>query len=182
MHVPPDITVFAARHLVEVDGILFMAVMSGLLLHRHRPAVICWTITSILIFGISLALFRIADAVFLDPRPFVQGHFHPLLPHTANNGFPSGYALLAAGIASAVLFASRQWSIPFVILALLIDSARVGVGFHHVVDIMGSWTIVIMSSSISIVLGPLITAILLPRIPSLGAAKKIDLDHETLAG
>jgi undecaprenyl-diphosphatase len=172
---PPDLTIFAARHLVVVDAGLAVVVLASLLFHRHHAAVVVWTITSSLMLALSLVLFRIADAFIVDPRPFVVAHFQPLLPHTANNGFPSGYALLAAAIVSAVLFASRQWAIPFVILAILVDWARVGVGIHHVGDIIGSWIIVALASLIALVAGPVITAIVLPAIPSSWSAERFRL-------
>jgi undecaprenyl-diphosphatase len=106
------------------------------------------------------------DALIFDPRPFAVNHFQPLLPHTANNGFPSGYGLLAATIVAAIFFANRRWTVPFIILAFLIGWARVGVGIHHTVDVAGSWGIVLLASLIAFVIGPVVTAILLPSIPS----------------
>lgn len=170
---PPDITLFAAQHLVVVDAILAAIVVGALLYHRHHAAVVCWTITVTAMFGISLLLFRILDELVFDPRPFAVGHYQPLLPHTANNGFPSGYALLAAAIVSSVFFANRKWAIPFVLLAFLVGWARVGVGIHHMVDIAGSWGIVTVASLIAFVVGPVVTAILLPSIPPSWTAERV---------
>ena|SRR5947209_6957622 len=163
---PPDVTLFAAQHLVFADAILAALVVAGLLYRRHHAAVVCWAITVVTMLSISLVLFRIFDALFFDPRPFAVGHYHPLLAHTANNGFPSGYALLSAAIVSAVQFANRKWAVPFIILGLLVGWARVGVGIHHVIDIAGSWGIVTLASLIAFMVGPLAAAILLPAIPS----------------
>lgn len=163
---PPNITLFAAQHLVVVDAILAAAVAACLLYHRHHAAVVCWFFTVATMVSISLALFRLFDALIFDPRPFAVNHFQPLLPHTANNGFPSGYGLLAAAIAAAIFFANRKWALPFVILAFLIGWARVGVGIHHAVDIAGSWGIVTVASLVAFIVGPVIAAILLPSIPA----------------
>jgi undecaprenyl-diphosphatase len=163
---PPNITLFAAQHLVVVDAILAAVVAGSLLYRRHHGAVVCWTVTVVTMLGISLALFRLFDALIFDPRPFAVSHFQPLLPHTANNGFPSGYALLAAAIVAAIFFANKRWTVPFVILAFLIGWARVGVGIHHAVDVAGSWGIVTLASLIAFVIGPVVTAILLPSIPT----------------
>src|SRR6266550_4734024 len=42
----------------------------------------------------------IASKLYYDPRPFVAGHFVPLIAHSADNGFPSDHMLLSAAVAS----------------------------------------------------------------------------------
>jgi undecaprenyl-diphosphatase len=172
---PPDLTLFAATHLMVFDSVLAITVVCILLYPRHHAAVVCWAFTSAIMTVLSLLFFRLADAWYSDPRPFVVGRFHPLLAHTANNGFPSGYALVAGIIVFLVVILSRRWAVPFLILALLVDWARVGVGIHHLVDIAGSWGIIVVAGSLAIVVGPVITAILLPRIPSSWSAEGIRL-------
>src|SRR6266436_6506185 len=44
-------------------------------------------------------------ALYNDPRPFVVGDFVPLIPHKANNGFPSDHVLWCAAMA-AIIFPS----------------------------------------------------------------------------
>lgn len=95
---------------------------------------ICGVIVAPLAFIIS----RIAQHFYYDPRPFVVGHFIPLIAHAADNGFPSDHVLLTAAIAMIVTFFSRKWGIVFWALALLIGWARVFVGVHHITDIVGS--------------------------------------------
>src|SRR5207302_9156851 len=110
-------------------------------------------------------LFRIANALIVDPRPFVEGHFRPLLPHTPNNGFPSGYGLMSADVVVGILFLSRRWVVPFVVLAVLIDWARVGVGIQHVIDIVGGCAVAGLAGMLALAIGPVISALLLPAIP-----------------
>jgi undecaprenyl-diphosphatase len=174
---PPDLTVFAAQHLTYVDVGLAALVLAGLLYRRRHATVVYWIIASGLMLTLSLVFSRIGSALYTDPRPFVEGHFQPLLPHTANNGFPPGHAVLAAAVVAAVLFLSWKWAIPYVILAFLIDWARVGVGIVHVMDIASAWGFVALASLIAFAIGPVTTAILLPSIPSSWTAEPFRLGH-----
>lgn len=96
-----------------------------------------------LIFGLivlpaSYIIALIAGKLFYDPRPFVAGHFVPLIAHNISNGFPSDHALLGTALAAAILSVRRGWGITLYILALAVGYARVAAGIHHSVDIIGS--------------------------------------------
>src|SRR4051794_24104859 len=161
-----DVTVWAAQHLMLVDALLAGVVVLALLYRRRHAVVVWWSVTTSAMVVTSFALSRLGSLLFMDPRPFAVGHYHPLLPHTANNGFPSGYATCAAIIVVAVLFLNTRWSIPFVLLAVLIDWARVGVGFHHLIDILGAWAFVAIAGALVYVPATILAAILIPSIPT----------------
>jgi undecaprenyl-diphosphatase len=103
----------------------------------------------IILTGLACALLSyiialIGGALYNDPRPFVVGHFKPLIEHDTENGFPSDHVLLVSCV-SAVMFlynkgiAALLWA-----LTLLIAIARVYVGVHHPVDVAASMLIVIV--------------------------------------
>lgn len=172
---PVDLTIFAATNLMKVDAGLAVVVVVALLFRRRHANVVWWTITTGLMGIFTFVFSRLGSAVYTDPRPFATQHFRPLLPHTANNGFPAGYAVAAAAIVFAVVLLSRRWAIPFVIMAILIDCARVGVGFHHTVDIVGAWLFVLLAAVTAFIFGWLPAAILLPRIPAKLTAERLRL-------
>jgi membrane-associated phospholipid phosphatase len=89
----------------------------------------------------ALLLARVSSMLWYDPRPFVMGHFTPLLAHANDNGFPSDHTLLASLIGWVTLTYSRKYGIITLIIALLIGTARVLAGVHHPVDILGSFII-----------------------------------------
>ena len=84
---------------------------------------------------------QIAAVFFFDPRPFVVGHFIPLIPHAPDNGFPSDHALLTSAIASVVYPFSKKFSLILWLLAFAIGAARVMAGIHHFMDIFGAMAI-----------------------------------------
>ncbi len=83
-------------------------------------------------------IFEIASSFYYNPRPFVAGHFNPLIQHKADNGFPSHHMLLAGAIAAIIFPFNRRLSIGLWILAIFVGFSRVYAGVHHIVDIIGS--------------------------------------------
>lgn len=90
---------------------------------------------------LSLMLAKVGGHIISDPRPFVIGHFTPLLPHTADNGFPSDHTLLASFLGYVTLRYSRWAAIAALVAAAAIGLARVAAGVHHLEDIIGSFVI-----------------------------------------
>lgn len=108
---------------------------------------------SIIIFAIislplTLAIARVAGHFYYDPRPFMVGNFTPLVPHAADNGFPSDHALLVSAIAALVFVFNRKNGIIMGILALLVGYFRVASGVHHWIDIAGSFLISAFTAAI----------------------------------
>lgn len=88
---------------------------------------------------ISLVLAKLGSHFINDPRPFVQGHFTPLISHVADNGFPSDHTLLAAFLAFAVLVKRHWLGVSLIVVAVLVGLSRMAVGVHHSWDILGSF-------------------------------------------
>ncbi len=91
---------------------------------------------------------KIASLAYFDPRPFVVDHFIPLIPHAADNGFPSDHTLLTSAIASVVWFYNKKVSAVLWLLALVIGASRVLAGIHHPIDIAGAIVISIVTTAV----------------------------------
>ena len=96
---------------------------------------------------LTYAIGIIGNHVYFDPRPFVVGHFIPLIPHAPDNGFPSDHVLLVSAIASIGMFWNRRLGVVLWILAIIVAIARVWVGVHHPIDVLGSITISLLTVS-----------------------------------
>ena len=73
-------------------------------------------------------------------RPFV-GHPHQtllLVPHAADNSFPSDHASVAFAIAFAVMAVYRRFGLALLIAAAAIATDRIFVGVHYPVDVATS--------------------------------------------
>ncbi|MDE1941477.1 MAG: phosphatase PAP2 family protein [Patescibacteria group bacterium] len=109
------------------------------------------------VFAVSAALLAyavgvIAGLLYYDPRPFVVGHFTPLIPHAPDNGFPSDHALLVSAIAMIGTIWNKKLGLRLWVLAMLVAIARVYVGVHHTIDVAGSFVISIVTISVMAVI------------------------------
>lgn len=109
----------------------------------QRSLIVCGVIIALLAYIAS----RIAGLLYFDPRPFVVGHFIPLIAHAPDNGFPSDHVLLTGAIAMVIWFYNKKLSAILWAVALLIGWARIYGGIHHVADIAGSIAIVLASGA-----------------------------------
>jgi len=91
---------------------------------------------------------KISSLFFYDPRPFVSNGIVPLLPHAADNGFPSDHALLSATTAIIVFFYNKKVGAVLLVVALTVGVSRVLAGVHHPIDIIASFLIAIIISSL----------------------------------
>jgi undecaprenyl-diphosphatase len=90
----------------------------------------------------------VAGHVWYNPRPFAVDGTTPLIPHDANNGFPSDHMLLGAAVASIVFVYNRTLGVVLWVLALAVGAARVAAGIHHWVDIAGAIAISVIAVAV----------------------------------
>lgn len=98
----------------------------------------------IIALPVTYGLLKLAALLYYDPRPFVLGHFIPIVPHNADNGFPSDHTILAAAIASMIFPYNKKLAMTLWIFTGLIGASRVYVGIHHSIDIIASMIIAIL--------------------------------------
>lgn len=141
--------ILCAKYLFVVPFLL-----AGLyFLRQPRPLQIrivlfglCCALTS---YGIALLL----GHIYFDPRPFVEGHFTPLIPHDTENGFPSDHVLLVSVVAAVLTVFSKRLAVWAWLCVLLIAVARVYVGVHHIVDVVASVLIAVIVTLLFYILG-----------------------------
>lgn len=101
-------------------------------------------IFSALTFPIILFAAMLASQLYENPRPFVVEQFTPLIPHTADNGFPSDHVLLVSAIAAVFSFFNRRLGVGLWYIASLVALGRVYAGVHHPIDVLGSMIISVL--------------------------------------
>ena len=116
--------------IILIAGIYFFRASIG------RKKEIAWL--GAIALPLSYLAAKISSLVYFDPRPFVVGHFTPLITHVADNGFPSDHTLISAAVASVVFAYNKTLGAVLIILALIVGVARVLAGVHHIVDVLGS--------------------------------------------
>jgi undecaprenyl-diphosphatase len=81
---------------------------------------------------------------YYHPRPFDALGFTPLIPESGAS-FPSGHMTFFFALAMVVWYANRKWGIWFFVLSALIGVARIYVGVHWPLDILGGIVIGLVS-------------------------------------
>jgi undecaprenyl-diphosphatase len=137
--------VIGAKYLIFV--VAFLAGTATLLSGKA----VRWNIIklAVLSFISAFLLALLASRLFYDTRPFVVEHIEPLIPHDADNGFPSEHALYAMVAAAVVFVYSRRLGVFLAILAVLMGLSRVFAKVHYPVDIVGSVAIAIAATGIA---------------------------------
>jgi len=168
-------TVFLANYLIFVDVLAAAVVIAGLLYWRPQFLAFRWAVAAAVLLVLSYVFAQIGGLLYYDPRPFAVGHFQPLIPHAADNGFPSDHALLAAALVVVMALVDIPLALPFALLAIVIDWARVGAGLHHIIDVVGSSVFVALATLIALLLRPLIVRWLAPRLPNWASGQRSPL-------
>jgi len=137
--------VFAAKYLI----VLPVLVLAGYFVFARGKILRQLTWLTVLSLPVAYVLGRIAGMLYNDPRPFVVGHFTPLVAHAADNGFPSDHTLFAATIAMIVLYVDKRAGALLWVVTLVIGAARVFAGVHHITDIVGSMLIAFVAVAAS---------------------------------
>lgn len=123
---------------------LYLAIVFAAVAYIVRqPKDLRWKIIMCAVVALPLAYIaaKIASYFYYDPRPFVVGQFAPLLPHAADNGFPSDHTLLGSAIAAVIFGFHKRLGLILFGAALVVGVSRVLAGVHHMTDILGSMAI-----------------------------------------
>lgn len=88
--------------------------------------------------GVSRLFFaNIIRWIHYRPRPFLVHQVHQLVNHDLESSFPSGHAAFFFALAMFVYFYNQRAGKWFFLGALLMGVARVFVGIHYPLDILG---------------------------------------------
>ncbi len=139
------IILFGAKYLIFIIIALF-----GLFWLQQNTAMKKEILLYILVISLgAYTIAKISSLLYYDPRPFVEGHFIPLIAHQADNGFPSDHTLLGAVLAAGVYTYKKYLGILLGFLTIFMGFCRVYAGVHHAIDITGSIAIAISVTYLS---------------------------------
>lgn len=124
--------VFGATELIFVTFfIVFLLIILGGV--KERKAFLS------IITGVILAelFIKITHIFFFEARPYVMFNLTPLIKHIPDAAFPSEHTTVMATIALAYLFCKSKFSPLFLLFMLWVGLARIYVGVHYPLDILG---------------------------------------------
>lgn len=91
---------------------------------------------------VALILASAISALYIHPRPFMDGLARNYLHHAADSSFPSDHATVLFALAWSLLFASPTWLkrlwLALLLLACAVGWSRIYLGAHYPFDIAGA--------------------------------------------
>ncbi len=161
----PDFTIavagFAAQWLVYV-AILVVALLWVWAVPGRRGALLASGLGLCLAMGLNLA----AGLLWFHPRPFMLGIGRSLMAHVPENSFPSDHGTFIWGLAFSLIFTGTYRPVGWLLAAggLLVAWARVYLGLHFPLDMMGSLVIALLAALMARALQPIIERRVLPPV------------------
>lgn len=130
-----QIVIFSVEYLYLFIAVIAIGfAMFGEIQTQRRSIVLLTLLSS----TVGFLLDKLLNALINNPRPFVIENVTPLIPHVANNGFPSEHTLFAMMIAGVIFVYHKKMGIFLGVLAIVVGISSVLAKVHHVTDVIGS--------------------------------------------
>jgi len=149
-----QLIILAASYLFVTLPLLWVA--SLVLQKSNKQLLIQGLLAAILAAPTAVALVWVASRIMYSSRPFVVNNFTPLIPHAANNGFPSDHTTFCMFFATLAFYNNQKIGIVGFILTLLVGFSRVAAGVHSVTDIIGGLIVGFIAATVGYYLSRLI--------------------------
>lgn len=127
--------IFCASYLVYFVFIVAVGCLIYWIYKRDWKSVVYFFAT----LTVTYILLQLMALLNFDHRPFMDYHLTQLVAHASGKSFPSDHTTVTAGIAFGLLFFTRFKKLGWTVLgcAALIGFARIFVGIHYPLDILG---------------------------------------------
>lgn len=107
---------------------------------------------------ISLVIVKIIRLFYFEPRPFITYYLTPLVNNVQNASFPSTHITRMTCIAFAYYFYKSKYAPLMLIFLIWMGFARIYIGVHYPLDIIGGFVVGIISIIISLQVKKLLQA------------------------
>lgn len=140
-----QLMIFGAVYLIYLVFflVLFLGLKGGI---REKKA----SLLMILGFPVAVLLIKGIHLFFIESRPFMTFNFTPLVSEATDASFPSRHATISALIAFSYTYFRSKWAPLFLSVMLFISIARIFVGVHYPLDIIGAFAIAAFSIFIAL--------------------------------
>jgi undecaprenyl-diphosphatase len=115
---------------------------------------VTWRVQILLLFiGILITAGTVFVIKFAVRRPRPEGDWGQIYRRSDPHSFPSGHAARASMLTTIMFLSGYIWiGIVFLVWAVLVDLARIGLGVHYLSDIIGGTAIGILMGGLTIIL------------------------------
>lgn len=122
------------------------AVVAFFLIKSKKEKIRYLILTTASVILSRLVITELIRVIWHRPRPFVVHTVNSLIEHSASVSFPSGHIAFLFALATVIYFINKRFGIIFFILCFLVGAARVFVGIHYPLDILGGIVVGIFSA------------------------------------
>lgn len=119
--------------LIVVAAVIFAALGASTHERLYRAALI--SVSVLVAWGVLRPL--IGEIIDSPRPPIALEDVQPLIAHAPTPSFPSGHATFLFAVAGAAFIARRRWGAWLGVLAAVVAVARVFVGVHFPLDVVG---------------------------------------------
>lgn len=132
---------FAAVDLIYLAGVILLVL--AITNHSQGRKIL---LLSIISGAIAMIALRVINMLYFEPRPFItHPQIIPLIKYTADASFPSFHTTVMAVLAFAFLYHQVNLTWIFILMMFLVGFARIYVGVHYPLDILGAMIVGLFS-------------------------------------
>ncbi len=130
--VADSLMIFGARFVIYLTFLLIfaLAIKGGV---KEKKALIL----AIMTIPIIILLIKCIHIFYYETRPFVDNDILPLISYNTDASFPSRHTSIMSAITFSYLYFRSKWAFVFGFLMLWVGMARIFVGVHFPIDIIG---------------------------------------------
>lgn len=131
-----NIMIFGAEYIIYITLVLiFLVSLKGTIVEKKSLILFLFSLPVLILIIKIIHLFIYTD------RPFVEEEIIPLVTLKSDASFPSRHTAIMASIAFSYAFFKSRWYLLFLFLAAWVGFARVYVGVHYPLDILGGFIV-----------------------------------------
>lgn len=139
-----ELMIFGAVYMI-----FFAAILAVMLAVIYRSQELKALIISVVAGPLGILIIKTIRVYFVEPRPFIALHTHPLIKVAIDAAYPSEHTTaMAILFFSFLLTKSKFWPV-FLICLVWVGFARIFVGVHYPFDIIGGILVGIICAYLS---------------------------------
>lgn len=130
------------------DDLVYFAILIVAWLFLRRPSLRPF-LAAVTAAVVAVGLAALIGVVYYVPRPFIVGHFAPLIQHAADASFPSDHLAAMGSVVAVAWIAARRLALTTAAASLVVAFARVYVGVHWVTDVVAGFILGLVCGGIA---------------------------------
>jgi undecaprenyl-diphosphatase len=138
-----SLMILGAQYLIFLG--FFLAIGLGIW-EKNKKEIFLQILIGIVLTFIATKLFNL---LFFYPRPFIVYQLNPLINPPASSSFPSFHTAVMTSIALTFTLLKNKFSPLFWFLAAWVGLARIYVGVHYPLDILGGVIVGLISALVA---------------------------------